>query len=246
MRPLSAQDILRVWEIGRACHPVDRALLLLAASFPEASGEVLADLGIGERDARLLHVRALTFGERLSCFAECPHCSATLEFELSAAEVRALAPPAERHDAYEAAEDNLILKFRLPTSRDLASVAACADIEAARHLLARRCLLEGRLDGVPVELGELPGALLNRLSACMAACDPAAEVEFELVCPACGKRWQGLFDIAGFFWREIVARAKRLLRDVHVLARAYGWTEDVILSLSDARRQAYIEMVTYA
>jgi len=51
------------------------------------------------------------------------------------------------------------------------------------------------------------------------------------------------FDIASFFWAEICVQAKRLLREVHTLARAYGWREMDILSMSPARRQFYLEMV---
>ena len=78
----------------------------------------------------------------------------------------------------------------------------------------------------------------------MAECDPQAEVLIDMECPDCGHRWQMLFDIAAFLWTEIAVAAKRLLREVHTLARAYGWREADILSLSAARRQFYIEMVT--
>jgi len=53
-----------------------------------------------------------------------------------------------------------------------------------------------------------------------------------------------MFDIVSFFWSEICVQAKRLLREVHILARAYGWREADILSMSAARRQLYLEMVT--
>jgi len=36
---------------------------------------------------------------------------------------------------------------------------------------------------------------------------------------------------------------RRLLVEVHALASAYGWSEQEILSLSDARRRLYLEMV---
>ena len=38
--------------------------------------------------------------------------------------------------------------------------------------------------------------------------------------------------------------AGRLMRDIHLLASAYGWTEAEVLSLSAWRRQAYLDMVT--
>ncbi len=53
-----------------------------------------------------------------------------------------------------------------------------------------------------------------------------------------------MFDVVSFFWSEICVQAKRLLREVHTLARAYGWREADILNMSTARRQFYLEMVT--
>jgi len=46
-----------------------------------------------------------------------------------------------------------------------------------------------------------------------------------------------------FFWAELAAEAKRLLREVDALARAYGWREADILALSSQRRHAYLELV---
>jgi hypothetical protein len=78
----------------------------------------------------------------------------------------------------------------------------------------------------------------------MADCDPQADVEIARTCSACGHQWQTSFDIVSFFWTEICAQAKRLLREVDILARVYGWREADILSMSAARRRAYLEMVT--
>jgi hypothetical protein len=52
-----------------------------------------------------------------------------------------------------------------------------------------------------------------------------------------------LFDMLAYFWSEIQMGARRLLREIHVLASAYGWRESEILTLSAARRRAYLELV---
>jgi hypothetical protein len=52
-----------------------------------------------------------------------------------------------------------------------------------------------------------------------------------------------VFDIISFFWTELDSLARRLLQDVHVLAKAYSWREADILSMSATRRQFYLEMV---
>jgi hypothetical protein len=47
-------------------------------------------------------------------------------------------------------------------------------------------------------------------------------------------------------WTELRAHARRLLREVDVLARAYGWTEPDVLALDERRRAAYLELAAEA
>jgi hypothetical protein len=68
-------------------------------------------------------------------------------------------------------------------------------------------------------------------------------VRFSVICPSCGCSWQTIFDIVSYLWTEVTVVAQRVLVDVHELARAYGWPETEILSMSAARRQFYLEMV---
>jgi hypothetical protein len=77
----------------------------------------------------------------------------------------------------------------------------------------------------------------------MEASDPVARIELALTCPSCDQVWSSLFDIASFLWTEVDAWARRTLRDVHTLARAYGWRESEVLALGPRRRQAYLELV---
>lgn len=50
------------------------------------------------------------------------------------------------------------------------------------------------------------------------------------------------FDIGAYLWEEVDAWADRTLRDVHLLAASYGWSERDILDLSPARRGRYLEL----
>ena len=65
MRALSAPELLSVWERGQAQPPVQRTLTLLAAACPGILPDALAELSIGQRDARLLTLREWTFGPQL-------------------------------------------------------------------------------------------------------------------------------------------------------------------------------------
>jgi len=242
MRSLSAHDLLEVWEVGEDQHPLDRALTLLAVACPELTWDELAALSIGQRDARLLTLRERTSGPKLNGFAKCPRCAERLEFGMAAADLRVVAQPDAGEEAQELVMDGLVLRFRLPSSRDLAAVLDCQDPAAARNLLVQRCVIEASRDGVSVACSELPAEAITGLAQRMAECDPQAEVLLNLRCPACDHTWQALFDIVAFFWAELVTQAKRLLHEVHTLARAYGWREADILSMSARRRQFYLEM----
>jgi hypothetical protein len=245
MRPLSAHDLLRVWEVGEDRHPLDRALILLAAACPELTWDELAALSVGQRDARLLALREQTSGPGLNGFAECPRCAERMEFEVAVADLRVAVESDAGDEARELVTDNgLALRFRLPNSRDLAAVLDYQDPAAARSLLVQRCVLQASRDGVPVAVSECSTEAITELAQRMAECDPQAEVLLDLCCPTCEHRWQVLFDIVAFFWAELATQAKRLLREVHTLARAYGWREADILSMSARRRQFYLEMVT--
>lgn len=244
VRPLSTYELLEVWEVGEGQHPLDRALTLLSAACPELTWDELAELSVGQRDTLLFTLRELTSGPRLSGFAECPRCVERLEFDAAVADLRVAAEPAAGKEAHELDVDGLKLKFRLPDSRDLAAVLDCEDPAAAGDLLARRCVLQGSRNGATEHIGDLPAEVIAKLAGRMAEYDPQAEVLLDLRCPACDHRWQAPFDIAAFLWAEQAAQAKRLLREVHTLARAYGWSETEILGMNTRRRGLYLEMAT--
>jgi len=247
MHALSGQEILRIWEVGLGQHPLDRALTMLEMAFPEYSQDELTEFSIGQRDAHLLAIRERTFGSRLVSMAECPACRERLEFVLNANELY-VGPGTGIEDVEQKVHvmtiDDYELHFRLPNSLDLAAIAGCRDVAAARSLLVRCCVLQALQDGAEVAVESLPEIVTGALAARMAEYDPQAEMGLELTCLACDYSWRAILDIVVFLWAEICAQAKRLLGEVHTLARAYGWREADILSMTAARRQFYLEMVS--
>jgi DNA-directed RNA polymerase subunit RPC12/RpoP len=251
MEHLSAHDIVGIWERGQRRPPAAQALIMLAAAHPDRTPDELGALSLGERDARLLALRELTFGPQLSGYAECPRCGERLELALDARELRDAAPdePDQPHRAAGPAAHTFTaggyeVRFRLLTTDDLAAAAAAPDVERARDLLVQRCVLAVRRDsdGQAVSAGSLPEAVVAGLAERLAECDPLGEIVLDVRCPHCGHRWSVVFDVASFFWTELSGAARRLLREVHTLATAYGWSESTILALSSQRRQAYLDM----
>jgi len=245
MRGLSAQELLYTWEVALRAHSVERAITILEMALPEVPRDELLALSVGQRDARLLSIREATFGSRLDGFAECPACQERLEFAFNISDIRVLLENrTSAKQVQEVSIEGYSLRYRLPDSSDLAQIVCFQDVMVARDLLLQRCVLQARQENVEVEVAALPESVIAILGRHMLESDPQAEVPIDLSCPVCTHNWLVIFDIVPFFWSEICAQAKRLMREVHMLARAYGWNEADILAMSATRRQFYLEMVT--
>ena len=112
-------------------------------------------------------------------------------------------------------------------------------MDAARAVLLERAVVAAERDGRPVGVHELAGEVAEAVSASLANHDPTAELLLDVACSACETSWQSVLDVAAFVWTEPAAQAERLLQDVHLLARAYGWSEEQTLALGNSRRTAY-------
>ncbi len=250
MEPLSAADILDIWERGVNRLPVEQALLILGFAFPRVPGERLAHLTIGQRDACLLKLREQTFGIQLKGWVTCPACSERLEMTFEVGDLQKSGAALPDPDLAETRDTTTALTlppyevtFRLPDSVDLRAITDIEDSGVARQKLLESCLLKIRKDGEETAASTLPAEVLEAVMERMEQAEPLADLTLAMECPACQHTWQALFDIVSFFWSEINAWAARLLREVHVLASAYGWREADILAMSAWRRQRYLEMV---
>lgn len=239
----STQHLLSAWEAGRAePHPVRRGLALLAAAFPDVSQAILAELSIGERDARLLALRERAFGSRLNAVVVCPQCGERLELQVNAADLQA-AQPSDTARTLSLQMDDYELVFRVPNSADLTALGGITEINVGRQKLLERVIQQATRQGQVISVESLPQSIVAALEEEMAAADPQGEVLLDLNCQSCGNHWQALFDVVSFLWNEVDAWAIRLLQEVHSLARAYGWREADILAMSPWRRQCYLEML---
>jgi hypothetical protein len=241
MSPLTSRGLLEAWEWGQGRGPAARALALLALASPDLDWEELGALPLGERDRRLLALREELLGSRIDGLARCPACAEALDLVFDARELRSsqAAAPVE----HQLSVEGLTVRFRPANSHDLLAAQSCSGIEEARRRIAERCVLEARREERSVPASELAEEELAALAGAMADADPGAELWIELECPACAHGWWELLDVATFLWIELEAQVRSLLRDIHLLARAYGWREADVLSLSPWRRRIYLEMV---
>ncbi len=229
---MSTAEILQLWECSRRDSLTDAAAAMLRCVEPGCDA-----LPVGARDQALLHLRERIFGRRLVLCAACPACSEPLELETTTTALRVDSGGAPR---FELERGDLQLALRLPCGEDVAEATAAPDPHAE---LLRRCVVDARRGDRACALGELDPDTWAAIAAEIAARDPAADLRFALSCPTCGHDWSAPFDIVAVLRAELSTLAMHTLRDVHTLARAYGWREADILALSPLRRRIYLDLV---
>lgn len=228
MLPPAAIDAVGLWEQVRMLPPLGqtRALAGAVARGPVEADRV-EDEPLGACHARLLALCAMLHGGTLPAEVACPACGAKLEFALAVRDLLAQAP---RVQAVEVEAEGRTYTFRVPTLADVE--AAARHSEGAQHLLAR-CLAD------PPE-ADVPAGVADRAEALLAEADPLALVRLALACPACAAAWDEALDVRRFALWAVEREAERFVRDVHRLARAYGWTEADVRALGPWRRQQYL------
>jgi hypothetical protein len=251
LRQLTGEEQLLVAEHCESLTPAQWTTEILARCVTQLGGTTAPDraairaLTVGNRDALLLHLHSLLFGESMLCEARCPAagCGEKLEIRLAVRDLLVPACPVtgSEHELQLTGADGGIarVRFRLPTGEDHEAAAALAQggIDAAIADLLQRCVLAVE-PAAPVT-----DALEHALSDRMAELDPQAELMLGAGCPACGGAFRARFDIACFLKQRLAERAQVLYREIHTLAFHYHWSERDIVRMSALKRQRYLRLI---
>lgn len=232
---------LQLWERAVPWAPHRRRRELLSSAGAQG-GLSPAQLSVGRANALLLRLHVAMFGSRIDCSATCPACGEALELEVDAGELLGLEPPSlEGPAVFQDAEWEV--SFRLPTELDVEAIRNERDPHVARNLLLQRCVSECRRGAESVNILLAPPEVIARLGARMEELDPLAVIDFELKCGACGHGRSSSLEVDSILWARVDAWARRMLQEVHELARAYGWTERDIVAMSPWKRDVYLDLV---
>lgn len=247
---LSRPQLLQAWEAGAHTAISEWPLRLLSIAYPDFLYETLEQMTISQRDQLVLGLRESVFGSSMRSRATCSRCDTPIELTFLTSDLQTNNGAASKTDLgqFTCAAGRHVATFRLPRCADWIRLDTdparpAGDDHALSQLLARRCLVA--LDGQESndERQPVPEDVLASVAKAIADSDVNTHTELRVECPQCGHHWTALFDVVSYFWEELDVHCQRLLEHVHLLAQAYGWTEDQILRLSDARRQAYLALI---
>ncbi len=257
LRPILGEDEAFLLDAKGALAPVQRASALLErclthiGSNERVTSQMVLNLTVGDREALLLHLRRLTFGERLQGVLRCPNpdCSEQMDLTLSVADL--LQPPYRHAEPlYERTisvnGSAYWIQFCLPTGADqLAAIGvAVQDPNASVEFLIRRCIQKIALEEDKDErIERWPPEVTDHLAELMAELDPQAEIRLNLACPVCGHAFSTMFDTADYFYRELAERIERVYQEVHFLAFYYHWSETEIMEMTANKRRRYLELL---
>jgi len=235
MRAPGTAEMLDLWERSSGKTSVERSIELLSLASIEGDP---AGLSIGRRDANLLRLRERFFGSLLSNIADCPACGERVEWTGDTRDL--LVDGGEKEGVFTMYAEPYVIGFRLPNSYDLMKASVYREHPEG---LLQDCILEVKKGNAYCDAAELPEGVLDLLDRRMAEEDPQADISMLLSCAKCSHQWEMSFDICSYLWKEIDNWARRVLREVAMLAAAFGWSEPDILHMSPRRRRLYLEMI---
>lgn len=210
--------------------------LLVAESDADLTPGRASELTAGERDRLLGSVYRRIYGADVATTVPCAECEAPFDVDfrvddlLERLDAARAGVEATRHEANEYALRNGV-RVRLPTGQDELALLGRGPQEA-REALLTRCTLEKE-----------PSTHGDDLLSALEQLESVADVDIDVICPDCGQEQSVRFNLQSYLLTALREERRRLCREVHRLAAAYGWSLGEILGLTRSERRAYVALV---
>ena len=176
------------------------------------------------------------FGEQVESTVTCQSCDQPFELRFSLRELMASLDKVNATKATGPDDEGIYTlvdgrRFRLPTAGDRDSLLGL-DSEQAMTTLLKRCVVEGD-----------PAHNSEELEAAMDEVGAVLDLDLDATCPDCGALQTVRFDIQTYLLRALAYERRFLNREVHHIARAYGWGHQEILNLTREERRAFVRLI---
>ena len=217
-------------------HLLDRLLVELPGTACEPGSA--SELTAADRDRLLAAIYQRNYGRQIVSSVICSACGQAFDLDFNLPELLETLSPAqnpmvvERHQGGYKLPDGS--QFRLPTGEDELAIAQLTPEQAVEELM-RRCV-----SGFE---NQVPQAIQAAMQAAMQEAAPLVDLDLDVSCAACGQNQTVHFNLQHYLLAAIHAEQPRLAREVHLLATAYGWGMEAILSLTRSQRRTYVALI---
>lgn len=229
LRDLTGYDERAIEHAGSAA-----AVDLIGRLAQGVAADFALRLSASARDHLLVRIYSSLYGDRVETTLNCAACGKPFDLSLLLPELTrgaeagpVLASPAG--DGTYVMPDGV--RFRLPTGADELRVRNLP-AERAVHELLKSCVSDGS-DGYD------PCAVQDAMEQVA----PIFDVDINTTCPECGAGARVRFDLQEYLLRSLMQERRRLWRETHVLATAYGWGLNDILGLTRSDRRTLVALI---
>jgi hypothetical protein len=213
---LDETALLTLWDRGGRLGAADRATAALALALPDRSWAELAEVSLGQRDRLLLGLLGADASSTIEGVFDCPGCGEPMEISLGCQDLLTGDVPG-KPEPFE--HDGWLIRWRLPNGDDLAAGPTGT-----------------------ATASDLPNTVRSKLIDQIEGWDVMTDIRLDAICPSCAEPQSVDLDVAALVWSEMDMRASAVIREVGLLAHAFGWTESEVLALSPRRRRAYLDL----
>jgi hypothetical protein len=239
-RNLYLRELSGYEELADSGTELINAVLLQHPAACARPGEV-SKLSLAEIDRVLAGIYRSLYGDKVESHVRCLACHAVYALSFTLTDLwnfvtQRSAEDEKLLDEIQLSDDESVyrvghLRFRLPTGEDLAQTAGLNQEDAAEAL--KKACLYGASTTEDEEI----------LDHAMSLVGPMLDTDLESVCSECGADQAVPFRIDEFLLASLRRESAILAREVHELARTYGWSRREILEMPRNERRQYAALI---
>ncbi len=183
------------------------------------------------------------YGDRIDATLRCRSCESIFDIDFQLASLQKSLyreqPEASADETYQTPQGYV---FRLPTSEDEIETSGAPQSDAYACLLEKILVdpcYQDLLSGSEARRREVVDAVESQLTRIA----PIVDLEMNARCPECSTEQKVHFDLQRFFLERLLQDRRWLMHEIHMIANAYGWSLDNILSLSRRERKELANLI---
>jgi len=220
----------------------------LLAGKDQIQKELVWDLPISSRlqGLLILATRGGDLSLEMTLVCQNSDCQKKMDIEITLKELTQIQKPTYDRQEVDVQKDGLRLRMRRPTGRDQRNWLKqkfSSQEEAMNVALDDLSLAGNELSDSGKTLLSTNKDILQAVERALDEIDPLINLEYNITCPECQKSGNYAIKLEEWAYKKLKSYQDYLIQTIHLLAKAYHWSEEEILTLPAWRRKMYLGML---